>query len=415
MSPYSSSGSEHSSGIEDGSGDEDDDLATHVRQALAAAAIGRDVLFVGLTDLGGIGEISVVDGTVTVTVTLPIPSPDVRTMVEREIRQAALGVDGVSAVDCRFEPNATDPDVRVDFIPEVKNLIAVGSGKGGVGKSTVAANLAVALAATGAAVGLLDADVYGPNAPAMLGIADRKPDATLDDRMVPQEAHGVKSMSMGFIVDEDDPVIWRGPIVDEFIKQLFGDVEWDALDYLIVDLPPGTGDAQLSLVQHLPVTGAVIVTTPQPVAVDDARRGLRGFARYEVPIVGIVENMSRFTCPDCGTDHDLFDSGGAQQLGDEFNIPVLGRVPVDPAIGLLTANEDEQPDPSGISIPGFGQLQLPRTREERERASSLDPIAIREDGDDTRDAIELLATRTAARTNYLTASEPRDTNDDISS
>ena len=405
---------EHPSGTEDRDGGEDDALATRVRQALAAAAIGRDVLFVGLTDLGGIGEINVAGGRATVTVTLPIPSRAVRTVVEREIRQVALGVDEVSAVDCRFEPSAADPDTRVDFIPEVKNIVAVASGKGGVGKSTVAVNLAVALAATGVSVGLLDADVYGPNAPAMLGLEDRKPDATLEDRMVPQEAHGVKVMSMGFIIDEDDPVIWRGPIVDEFIKQLFDDVEWGALDYLIVDLPPGTGDTQLSLVQHLPVTGAVIVTTPQPVAVDDARRGLRGFARYEVPILGITENMNQFTCPDCGSEHDLFGAGGAEQLSKEFNIPVLGRIPLDPAIGLLTANEDELSEPPGISIPGFGRLQLPRTREERERAGSLDPIAIREGNGDTRDGIGQLATRTAARINALATSGLR-TDEDTSS
>ena len=399
-----------------GSKDRDEDgLAAQVRRALSAASIGGDVTFVGLAELDGFGEIAISDGTATVTVTLPIPSRDVRQMIDREVRQTALDVDGVSAVECRFEPNAADPGTHVDFIPEVKNLIAVSSGKGGVGKSTVAVNLAVALAATGASVGVLDADVYGPNAPAMLGLAERKPDATLEDRMVPREAHGVSVMSMGFIVEEDDPVIWRGPLVDEFIKQLFDDVEWGALDYLIVDLPPGTGDAQLSLVQHLPVTGAVIVTTPQPVAVDDARRGLRGFARYEVPILGIAENMSHFTCPDCGGEHELFGAGGAEQLGDEFTIPVLGRVPIDPSIGTLTAHEEEQSESPGISIPGFGRLQLPRTQEERERAGSLAPIAIRENGGEARAALELLATRTAARINALSASQSIATNDELSS
>ena len=393
---------------------DEDELAAQVRQALSAASIGRDVTFVGLAELDGLGEITVSNGTVTVTVTLPIPSPDVRHMIEREIRQTALGLDDVSTVDCQFEPSAADPDTRVDFIPEVKNLIAVSSGKGGVGKSTVAVNLAVALAATGASVGILDADVYGPNAPTMLGLAERKPDATLEDRMVPREAHGVSVMSMGFIVEEDDPVIWRGPLVDEFIKQLFDDVEWGALDYLLVDLPPGTGDAQLSLVQHLPVTGAAIVTTPQPVAVDDARRGLRGFARYEVPILGVAENMSHFLCSDCGEEHELFGAGGAEQLSDEFNIPVLGRVPIDPSVGTLTAHKEEQSESPGFSIPGFGRLQLPRTQEERERAGSLAPISIRENGGEARAALELLATRTAARINALTASKSY-ANDELSS
>jgi ATP-binding protein involved in chromosome partitioning len=383
----------------------EEDLATGVRQALAAAAIGRDVTLVDLSEAGGIGEISVTGETATVTVTLPIPAPDVRARMRAEIRRTALDVEGVSAVDCRFEPSAADSGARVEVIPQVKNVIAVGSGKGGVGKSTIASNLAVSLAATGADVGLLDADVYGPNAPAMLGLSDHKPAATLDDRMVPREGHGVKAMSMGFVVEEEDPVIWRGPIVDEFIKQLFGDVEWGALDYLVIDLPPGTGDAQLSLVQHLPVTGAVIVTTPQALAVDDAKRGLRGFARYDVPILGIIENMSGFTCPDCGSDHDIFDTGGAEELGAEFDVPVLGRVPLDPVLGAVTASEDETSDPPGVSIPGLGRLQLPQLREEREQADSLDPITIREDGGDTRGAIELLATRTAARINSINVSD----------
>lgn len=401
---------EHSTEIDPNDRDENQ-LAAQVRRALSAASIGRDVTFIGLVELDGIGEIAVSDGTATVTVTLPIPSPDVRHMIEAEIRQTALDVDGVSTVDCQFEPSATDPDTHVDFIPEVKNLIAVSSGKGGVGKSTVAVNLAVALAATGASVGILDADVYGPNAPAMLGLEERKPNATLEDRMVPREAHGVSVMSMGFIVEEDDPVIWRGPLVDEFIKQLFDDVEWGALDYLIVDLPPGTGDAHLSLIQHLPVTGAVIVTTPQAVAVDDARRGLYGFSNYEIPILGIVENMSQFTCPDCGGEHQLFGYGGAERLGEEFNIPVLGRIPIEPSVGTLIKSENEQPESPGISIPGFGRLQLPRTQEERERAGSLAPVARREDGGDVRAAIELLATRTTARNHAFTTSTPMDAND----
>jgi ATP-binding protein involved in chromosome partitioning len=378
----------------------ENEFEVRLQRALADAAIGRDVLFDSLTDLEGIGDMSIAGETATVTVTLPIPSRNFRTLIDHEIRQAALGVDGISAVECQFEPAVPDPGTRVDFIPDVKNLIAVASGKGGVGKSTVAVNLAVALANTGASVGLLDADVYGPNAPAMLGLSERKPKATLDDCMVPQEAHNVKVMSMGFITDEDDPVIWRGPLVDEFIKQLFGDVEWGDLDYLIVDLPPGTGDAQLSLVQHLPVTGAVVVTTPQPVAVDDARRGLRGFAQYDVPVLGIAENMSQFACPDCGTEHNIFDVGGAEQLSAEFDIPVLGQIPIDPSIGTLQSDR-EPPEPPGITLPGIGRLQLPRMRDERERPGSLNPIAIREGGDKTREAVELLATRTTARTNIL--------------
>jgi ATP-binding protein involved in chromosome partitioning len=374
--------------------------ADRVTRALADAHIGRDVLFRGLDELDGFGTVRVDRGTAVVPVTLPVPARDVRTLVDREVREALAGVDGVDAVDCRFEPQVPDLGTHVDMIPEVEHVVAVSSGKGGVGKSTVAANLAVGLADAGASVGLLDADVYGPNAPQMLGLGERTPSANMDDRMVPREAHGVKVMSMGFIVGEDDPVIWRGPLVDDFVKQLFDDVAWGALDYLVIDLPPGTGDAQLSLVQHLPVTGAVVVTTPQPVAVDDARRGLEGFARYDVPILGIAENMAGFQCPDCGSDHDLFDVGGGDSLSAEFDVPVLGRVPLDPGVGTLNS-DDDPPEPPGVEVPLVGRIQLPRTQAERERPTSTDPMVIRDGGGESRRALELLATRTAARINAL--------------
>ncbi|WP_254525581.1 Mrp/NBP35 family ATP-binding protein [Natrinema caseinilyticum] len=375
-----------------------DELTARVRRALADAEIARDVLFTGLADLDALA-VRVREQTAQVTVTLPIPSAMVRDTIARDVTHVAQDVDGVSTVECRFESEVPSFEDRVDFIPEVKNVVAVASGKGGVGKSTVAVNVASALAAAGATVGLLDADIYGPNAPTMLGLEERTPDATLDDQIVPREAHGVRVMSMDFIVEEDDPVIWRGPLVDEFIKQLFSDVEWGDLDYLFVDLPPGTGDAQLSLVQHLPVTGAVIVTTPEPVAVDDARRGLQGFARYGVPVLGIAENMASFECPDCESEHDIFDAGGGEGLAAEFDIPVLGELPVDPAVGTLDPDTDE--GTPGVSIPGIGRLQLPRMREERERSSSLPPIAVRDGGGDSRAAMERLATRTAARINSL--------------
>jgi ATP-binding protein involved in chromosome partitioning len=371
------------------------DTVEAVLNALTTASIGSDVQVPDITALDAL-DVIVVDGIATVIVTHPVPSDELRSIVERDIRQAAQSVDGVSKVECRFAPAVPDPRTDVEFIPEVKNVVAVSSGKGGVGKSTVAVNLATALAEAGASVGLLDADVYGPNAPAMLGLSERKPNTTHSDEITPREAHDVKVMSIGFITGEDDPVIWRGPLVDEFIKQLFGDVKWDALDYLIVDMPPGTGDAQLSLVQHMPVTGAVIVTTPQLVAIDDARRGLRGFARYNVPVLGVVENMTGFECPDCGSNHDIFDSGGANRLCEEFDIPVLGSVPLDPAVGTLDS-EAEEKKPPGVSIPGIGRLQLPQTRTERERPSSLPPMTRREDSSEARAALNLTSTRVAAR------------------
>ncbi len=377
-----------------------------VERALADAEVGRELLFASLADLEGYGPISLEDGQLTVPVTLVAPSAAARSHVEREIRAATADLAGVESVRVEWRPQVTAIGPGIDLLPDVKNVVAVASGKGGVGKSTVAVNLATTLAAGGADVGLLDADVYGPNAPAMLGLSERTPDATPDDEMVPRTAHGVSVMSMGFIAGEDDPVIWRGPLVDEFIKQLFGDVRWGSLDYLVVDLPPGTGDAQLSLVQHLPVSGAVVVTTPQAVAVDDARRGLRGFARYDVPVLGLVENMSQFECPDCESVHEIFDAGGAARLGDEFDVPVLERLPLDPSVGQSTTS-DEESDPPGISIPGFGRLQLPRTRDEREQRGRLAPVGVRADGGETRASFELLATRTAARLETLAADVDR--------
>jgi ATP-binding protein involved in chromosome partitioning len=382
----------------------DDPTAAAVREALADAAVGRDILTRDLAAVSGIGPIETDGEQVTVTVTVPIPR-GLQSTVAEDVREAVGGVDGIDGVEVRFEPDPLDVGARVDFIPEVSNVVAVGSAKGGVGKTTVAVNLATALASAGADVGLVDADVYGPNAPSMLGLDRYTPATTHDDLIVPRIVHGLNVMSMDFIVEEDDPVIWRGPLVDDFLQQLFDDVDWGALDYLVVDMPPGTGDAQLSLVQHLPVAGAVIVTTPDEVAVDDARRGLRGFAEYGVPILGLVANMTRFECPDCGTEHALFGEDRVRQLGAEFDVPVLGHLPLDPKVGALHADTDG--GRKGIPLPLIGRLQLPRRREERERQSTLPPVAIREGGGEARRAFELMAARTALRLNAA-ALERRD-------
>jgi ATP-binding protein involved in chromosome partitioning len=214
--------------------------------------------------------------------------------------------------------------------PRLGRIIAVSSGKGGVGKSTTAVNLAIALAQRGARVGIMDADVYGPNLPLMLGV-DHAP-AVRDEKIIPLEAHGIKVMSIGFLIEKEQPAIWRGPIVMKIITQFLRDVEWGQLDYFIVDMPPGTGDAQLSLVQATAVHGAVIVTTPQQVAVGDALRGVKMFERVSVPVLGIVENMSWFENPETGKPIALFGSGGGQRLADETELPLLGQVPVDPRI-----------------------------------------------------------------------------------
>ena len=234
----------------------------------------------------------------------------------------ALPVMGQDPVSRRTAVPAPTP---VAF-PNLGRIIAVSSGKGGVGKSTVATNLAVALARSGARVGLMDADIYGPNVPRMMGIDETPP--VVNDRIQPLAAHGVKLMSLGFLVERDQPAIWRGPIVMKIITQFLQDVEWGELDYLVVDMPPGTGDAQLSLVQATHVHGVVIVTTPQAVAVGDALRGARMFQRVDVPVLGIIENMSYFVCDACGKRTALFGAGGGRALADELELPLLGEIPL---------------------------------------------------------------------------------------
>ncbi len=212
-------------------------------------------------------------------------------------------------------------------IPGIKSVVAVSSGKGGVGKSTVAANLAAGLAAGGARVGLMDADVYGPNIPIMFGVYSR-PQVTADERVVPLEAHGVKLMSIGFLLDEDTPAIWRGPIVQGIIRQFLQQVDWGELDYLVVDMPPGTGDAQLSLVQLVKVDGSIMVTTPQGVATADVLKGIKMFEKVDVPVLGLVENMAGFACPHCGEGTDVFGSGGGEKLAASAGVRFLGSIPL---------------------------------------------------------------------------------------
>jgi ATP-binding protein involved in chromosome partitioning len=230
--------------------------------------------------------------------------------------------------------------------PNLGRIVAVSSGKGGVGKSTVAVNLAIALAQSGARVGLMDADIYGPNIPRMMGVDE--PPRVVNERILPLEAYGVKVMSLGFLIERDQPAIWRGPIVMKIITQFLRDVEWGELDYFLVDMPPGTGDAQLSLVQATNVHGSVIVTTPQPVATGDALRGAKMFQRVGVPVLGIVENMSYFVCDCCGTRTALFGEGGGRALADELGIPLLGEIPLQPAV--RTGGDEGKPivvaDPS---------------------------------------------------------------------
>ena len=229
-----------------------------------------------------------------------------------------------------MDPHGMAKNPKLDL--PIRNIIAVASGKGGVGKSTVAANLAIALARNGNSVGLLDADIYGPSQPKMLGLEGRKPEFSAENKIIPLQSHGIKMMSIGFMLKNEEPLIWRGPMVQSAIYQMLRDVEWaeenEKLDILVVDMPPGTGDAQLTLAQKVPVSGAVIVSTPQDIALIDARKAVAMFRRVEVPILGLIENMSHYTCPSCGHEDDIFGHGGARKEADSLGIPFLGEIPL---------------------------------------------------------------------------------------
>lgn len=230
----------------------------------------------------------------------------------------------------RPESSQAQPQQSQSLIPEVKHVIAISSGKGGVGKSTVTANLAVALRLTGLEVGLMDADIHGPNIPMMMGVTE--PPEKKGEKILPAEGHGVKVMSMGFFVPEETPVVWRGPMVHGAIQQFFRDVEWGKLDYLLIDLPPGTGDVQLTLSQLVPLTGAITVTTPQEVALHDVRKGIMMFKKVNVPILGVIENMSFYVCSHCGERSEIFSHGGGERAAEKFQVPFLGSIPLDTAI-----------------------------------------------------------------------------------
>ncbi|SFG36817.1 ATP-binding protein involved in chromosome partitioning [Halopelagius inordinatus] len=287
--------------------------------------LGGDIVSLGLVNAVDVDEDA---GVVRISLALGAPYSPTETDIAADVREA------LADTDLDVELTASVPsDLSSDetVLPGVKNIIAVASGKGGVGKSTVAVNLAAGLSQMGAKVGLFDADVYGPNVPRMVA-ADEAPQATSSESIIPPERYGVKLMSMAFLVGEDDPVIWRGPMVHKILTQLVEDVEWGELDYMVLDLPPGTGDTQLTILQTLPLTGAVIVTTPQDVAVDDARKGLRMFGKHDTNVLGIVENMSTFVCPDCGGEHDIFGTGGGEAFAAENDMPFLGSLPLDPAV-----------------------------------------------------------------------------------
>ena len=333
-----------------------------------------------IVSLGFIKDLRVDQGRVAFTIELTTPACPVKDQMRDQARAAVMQVPGVSSVDVKMSARvreAVSADAGRAALPGVKNIIAVGAGKGGVGKTTVAVNLAIALAKCGGKVGIIDGDIYGPNVPIMLGIKAQL--ATDGQKIVPAEKYGLQVMSMGFLTGDDAPIIWRGPMLHGALQQFFREVLWVDLDYLVVDMPPGTGDIALSLSQTVPVAGAIVVTTPQRVSLADSRRAVAMYKKLNIPPLGIVENMSYFVCPECRHEADIFGHGGGEQMAADLNVPFLGRIPIyqpiregsDTGVPLLVG-ETESPAAQAfiavaertaaqVSIASYRQATIPLT------------------------------------------------------
>lgn len=312
----------------------------HLTEAVILQALSKvqdPELHRDIVSLGMVKDLSVDHGKVSFTVELTTPACPLRETIETDCKKALAQVPGVAGLDIRFGAQVRGSKAgagQTDLLPTVKNVVLVAAGKGGVGKSTVAANLAVALKMHGAAAGLLDADIYGPSVPIIMGVKGEPKKIEVDGayKIAPAIAHGVPVMSIGFFLDPDQAVIWRGPMLGKALHQLMADVHWGDLDYLVVDMPPGTGDVQITFSQQLKVSGALLVATPQDVALADVVRAKSMFDKVMIPIVGIVENMSYFICDGCGKKHEIFSRGGARRAAERFQIPYLGEIPITPAL-----------------------------------------------------------------------------------
>ncbi|MDQ3180512.1 MAG: Mrp/NBP35 family ATP-binding protein [Acidobacteriota bacterium] len=325
-----------------------------------------------IVTLGFIQDLKIKNADVSFRIVLTTPACPVKEQMEAQANELVGALEGIG--DVKVTMDAEVPKGRGSAnnltLPNVKNIIAVSSGKGGVGKSTVAVNLAVSLSLDGAKVGLMDADIYGPNVPLMLGVAHKQPEA-IDGKIVPIQAHGVKMISMALLAPPDKPMILRGPMLHGIVRQFLSDVNWGELDYLIVDMPPGTGDVQLSLAQLVPVQGAVLVTTPQIVSLADVRRALKMFETVAVPVLGVIENMSYFIAPDTNNRYDIFGKGGGSEFADEMGVPFLGEVP----LGIEVREAGDQGIPVVVSNPDSPQSKAFRTvAEEVARQVSIEAM-----------------------------------------
>jgi ATP-binding protein involved in chromosome partitioning len=338
----------------------------------ALAQVKDPDLHKDIVRLGFVKDLKIEGGAVSFRVVLTTPACPVREQLQEQSRAAVAALPGVETVSVTMDaevPKGRGFGEKLN-VEGVRNIVAVSSGKGGVGKSTVAVNLAVSLARDGARVGLMDADVYGPNVPMMLGVANERPQINVN-KLVPLEAHGIRLMSMAVLKPGDEPMIVRGPILHGLVRQFLQDVQWGELDYLIVDMPPGTGDVQLSLAQLVPVQGAVLVTTPQEVALADVRRALRMFEAVNVPVLGVVENMSYFVAPDTGARYNIFGEGGGRRLSDEYGVPFLGAIP----LGMAVREGGDRGVPVVVSDPDSPQAQAFRSvAEEVARQVSIEAM-----------------------------------------